>query len=189
VRACGRTTKPLFVRLSPATGPGGWDADATVGPARALELAARGVDLVDCSSGGAVPGVRIEPRPNYQVGFAERVRREAGVASGAVGQIATRTQADAIVAEGRADLVLLGKALLRDPYWPLHAARALGVGAALAAYTTPGRVGSTGAARARPCPTPVEEARLGRAGVDARAARSPRGRPGLRAPAPRAPAC
>ncbi len=125
VRAAWPVGKPLFVRVSASDwAPGGWDADATVRLAR--ELGGRGVDLIDCSAGGAVAGVRIEAYPNYQVAFAERVRREAGVASGAVGQIAGAHQADAIVAEGRADLVLLGRALLRDPYWALHAAQALG---------------------------------------------------------------
>lgn len=125
VRAVWPPAKPLFVRVSASDwAPGGWDADATVRLARAL--AAGGVDLIDCSSGGAVAGVQIEAYPNYQVTFAERVRREAGVASAAVGQIADPRQADAIVAEGRADLVLLGKALLRDPYWAVHAAEALG---------------------------------------------------------------
>jgi 2,4-dienoyl-CoA reductase-like NADH-dependent reductase (Old Yellow Enzyme family) len=126
VRANWPADRPLFVRLSASDWlPGGWDVVATVGLARSL--AARGVDLIDCSAGGAVPGVRIEPYSNYQVGFAERVRREAGVPTGAVGRIVDPHQADAIVAEGRADLVLLGKALLTNPYWPLHAARALGV--------------------------------------------------------------
>jgi 2,4-dienoyl-CoA reductase-like NADH-dependent reductase (Old Yellow Enzyme family) len=126
VRAVWPTAKPLLVRLSASDwAPGGWDADATVRLAR--RLADLGVDLVDCSSGGAVPGARVVPHPNYQVSFAERVRREAGVASGAVGQIADPRQADAIVAEGRADVVLLGKALLRDPYWPVRAAESLGV--------------------------------------------------------------
>ena len=125
VRAVWPPAKPLFVRVSASDwAPTGWDADATVRLARAL--AERGVDLIDCSSGGAVAGVRIAAYPNYQVTFAERVRREAGVASAAVGQIADPRQADAIVAEGRADLVLLGKALLRDPYWAVHAAEALG---------------------------------------------------------------
>ncbi len=125
VRAVWPGGKPLFVRLSASDwSPDGWDADATVRLARTL--AQRGVDLIDCSSGGAAAGARVVAYPNYQVGFAERVRREAGVASGAVGQIADPRQAEAIVAEGRADLVLLGRALLRDPYWVLHAAALLG---------------------------------------------------------------
>ncbi len=125
VRASLPATKPLIVRLSASDWvQGGWDADATV--RLAGELGERGVDLIDCSSGGAAQGARTKAYPNYQVGFAERVRREAGVASGAVGQIADPRQAEAIVAEGRADVVLLGRALLRDPYWALHAALTLG---------------------------------------------------------------
>lgn len=125
VRAVWPVGKPLFVRVSATDWvAGGWTDDDTV--RLAGELRDLGVDLIDCSSGGAVPGVAIPAAPNYQVRFAERVRREAGVASGAVGRITAAEQADAIVAEGRADLVLLGKQLLRDPYWTLHAARALG---------------------------------------------------------------
>jgi 2,4-dienoyl-CoA reductase-like NADH-dependent reductase (Old Yellow Enzyme family) len=85
------------------------------------------VDLVDCSSGGLVPGAHIPARPGYQVEFAERIRREAGMPTGAVGLITTPEQADAIIAEHRADLVLVARQLLRDPYWPLRAAKALGV--------------------------------------------------------------
>lgn len=120
--------KPVLVRVSATDWvDGGWSGDDTV--RLAGELRGAGVDLIDCSSGGAIAGVRIPVAPNYQVGFAERVRREAGVPSGAVGGIVAAAQADAIVAEGRADLVLLGKALLRDPYWPVHAARELGAAA------------------------------------------------------------
>lgn len=93
----------------------------------ARRLRSRGVDLVDCSSGGNVPQATIPIGPGYQVPFAERIRREAGIATGAVGLITTATQADAIVREGRADAVLLARQLLRDPYWPLHAAHELGV--------------------------------------------------------------
>ncbi|MDF1521262.1 MAG: oxidoreductase [Trueperaceae bacterium] len=125
VRAVWPDGKPLFVRVSASDWtPGGWTADDTVRLAR--ELASVGVDLIDCSSGGAIPGVAIAAAPNFQVGFAERVRREAGVASAAVGRIVDPAQADAIVAEGRADLVLLGKQLLREPYWALRAAQELG---------------------------------------------------------------
>ncbi len=126
VRRVWPDAKPLFVRVSATDWvEGGWHDDDTVRLAR--ELRGAGVDLVDCSSGGAIPGVAVPVAPNYQVRFAERVRREAGMPSGAVGGIVSAHQADAIVAEGRADLVLLGKALLREPYWALHAARALGV--------------------------------------------------------------
>jgi 2,4-dienoyl-CoA reductase-like NADH-dependent reductase (Old Yellow Enzyme family) len=117
---------PLLVRLSATDwAEGGWDEDETVALARLL--GARGVDLVDCSSGGLVPWARVPTGPGYQVRFAERVRREAGLATGAVGLITTPEQADAVVREGRADLVFLARELLRDPHWPLRAARALGV--------------------------------------------------------------
>jgi 2,4-dienoyl-CoA reductase-like NADH-dependent reductase (Old Yellow Enzyme family) len=117
---------PLFVRLSATDwADGGWDEAQTVELAR--RLAARGVDLIDCSTGGLVPGAKIPVGPGYQVRFAERVRREAGVATGAVGLITTPEQADAVVRAGQADLVLLARQLLRDPHWPLRAAKALGV--------------------------------------------------------------
>ena len=94
---------------------------------RAAQLRkAEGVDLIDCSSGGVVPGVKVPVAPGYQVPFAERIRREAGIATAAVGLITEPRQADQIVREGKADLVLMARELLRNPYWPLHAARALG---------------------------------------------------------------
>ncbi len=116
---------PLWVRVSATDwADGGWDAEQTVELARLL--AARGVDLVDCSTGGLVAGVKIPVGPGYQVEFAERVRRDAGIATGAVGMITTPEQADEIVRSGRADVVLLARQLLRDPYWPLRAGKALG---------------------------------------------------------------
>jgi len=116
---------PLLVRVSATDWvEGGWSGDDTVALARLL--APLGVDLIDCSSGGAVPDAKVPVGPGYQVPFAARVRREAGVPSAAVGLITDPAQADAIVREGEADLVLLARELLRDPYWPLHAARALG---------------------------------------------------------------
>jgi 2,4-dienoyl-CoA reductase-like NADH-dependent reductase (Old Yellow Enzyme family) len=116
---------PLFARLSATDWTdGGWDADQTVELARMLKE--DGVDLIDCSSGGNVAGARIPLGPAYQVPFAERVRREAGIATGAVGLITEAAQADAIIRDGKADLVLLARELLRDPYWPLRAARELG---------------------------------------------------------------
>jgi len=116
---------PVFIRLSSTDWvEGGWDIDQCVELAR--RLLARGIDLVDCSSGGAVPDAKIPLGPGYQVQFAERIRREAGVATGAVGLITEPHQADAIVRAGQADCVLLARELLRDPYWPLRAARELG---------------------------------------------------------------
>lgn len=119
---------PLFVRISATDwADGGWDLPQSVRFSAMLrEL---GVDLVDCSSGGLVPGVKIPVGPGYQVPFAEAIKREAGIATGAVGLIDEAAQAEEIVAGGQADAVLLARALLRDPNWALHAAEALGVDA------------------------------------------------------------
>ncbi|HZZ57149.1 MAG TPA: NADH:flavin oxidoreductase/NADH oxidase [Opitutaceae bacterium] len=125
VRAVWPDRLPLSVRLSCTDWvEGGWDIDQSVELARRLR--AEGVDLVDCSSGGTAPHAKIPIGPDYQVPFAERIRREAGVPTAAVGLITRADQANAIVAGGKADLVFLARALLRDPYWPLHAARELG---------------------------------------------------------------
>jgi 2,4-dienoyl-CoA reductase-like NADH-dependent reductase (Old Yellow Enzyme family) len=116
---------PLAVRVSSTDWvPGGWSEEDTV--RLAALLGAAGADLVDCSSGGLSPAQQVALGPGYQVPFAEAVRRETGMLTGAVGLITEPEQADEIVRSGRADLVLLGRGLLRDPYWPLHAARALG---------------------------------------------------------------
>lgn len=116
---------PLWVRISASDWvDGGWGPDEAVELARALR--SRGVDLVDCSSGGNAAGQRIPIGPGYQVAFAERVRREAGIATGAVGLITQPAQADTIVRSGQADCVLLAREMLRDPHWPLRAARELG---------------------------------------------------------------
>jgi 2,4-dienoyl-CoA reductase-like NADH-dependent reductase (Old Yellow Enzyme family) len=85
-----------------------------------------GVDLIDCSSGGSAAHAQVPLAAGYQVPFAERIRREAGILTGAVGLITTPQQADEIIRSERADLVLLAREFLRDPYFPLHAARALG---------------------------------------------------------------
>jgi 2,4-dienoyl-CoA reductase-like NADH-dependent reductase (Old Yellow Enzyme family) len=124
VRASWPERLPVFVRVSATDwAEGGWDLAQTVVLAR--HLADAGIDLVDCSSGGLVPHARIPAGPGFQVPFAETVRRESGIATGAVGFITDARQAEAIVASGQADAVLLARELLRDPYWPLHAARAL----------------------------------------------------------------
>lgn len=116
---------PLFVRISATDWvEGGWDLDQSVELAR--RLAARGVDVIDCSSGGAAPQAVIPVGPGYQVPFAARIRREAQVATAAVGMITSAPQADQIVRTGEADCVLLAREILRDPYWPLHAAHELG---------------------------------------------------------------
>jgi 2,4-dienoyl-CoA reductase-like NADH-dependent reductase (Old Yellow Enzyme family) len=115
---------PLFVRVSATDwADGGWDPESTVELAR--RLGGYGVDLIDCSSGGNVHGATIPIGPGYQVRFAEQVKREARIATGAVGLITTPAQANEIVASGQADCVLLARELLRDPYWPLRAAREL----------------------------------------------------------------
>jgi 2,4-dienoyl-CoA reductase-like NADH-dependent reductase (Old Yellow Enzyme family) len=117
---------PLFVRISATDWvKGGWDIDQSVFLAKQLKKI--GVDLIDCSSGFAVPREPVPFGPGFQVPFAARVRTEAGIASGAVGFITDPAQAEQIVATGQADVVLLARQMLRDPYWPLHAANALHV--------------------------------------------------------------
>jgi 2,4-dienoyl-CoA reductase-like NADH-dependent reductase (Old Yellow Enzyme family) len=119
---------PLFVRISATDwAEGGWTVDESVELAGLLRE--HGVDLVDVSSGGMVPYAQIPVGPGYQVGFAGRIRREAKIATAAVGMITDAEQANAIVAAGEADLVLLAREFLRDPYWPVHAAATLGGGA------------------------------------------------------------
>ncbi|MBV8939604.1 MAG: NADH:flavin oxidoreductase/NADH oxidase [Alphaproteobacteria bacterium] len=124
VRAVWPERLPLFLRISATDwAEGGWNDDDSVKLAAILH--GEGVDVIDCSSGGLVPHARIPLAPGYQVPFAERIKRECGIRTGAVGLITEPQQADAIVRGGQADLVLLARALLRDPYWPLHAAQAL----------------------------------------------------------------
>lgn len=116
---------PVFLRVSATDyAPGGLTADDQAETARAAHAA--GVDLVDVSSGGAVP-VPVPAYPAYQTEFARRIREVAGVPTAAVGLITTPELAEAIVRNGWADLVVLAREFLRNPYWPLHAARALGV--------------------------------------------------------------
>jgi 2,4-dienoyl-CoA reductase-like NADH-dependent reductase (Old Yellow Enzyme family) len=116
---------PLAVRLSCTDWtPGGWDIAQSVELSRRLK--AEGVDLIDCSSGANVPDAKIPVGPGFQVPFAEQIRREAGVATAAVGLITRADQAQEIISSGKADLVLLARALLSDPNWALHAARQLG---------------------------------------------------------------
>jgi len=117
---------PVWLRISSTDWVvGGWDVDEAVELARRVRE--RGIDLVDCSSGGLLLSQKIAIGPGYQVPFAERIRREAGIATGAVGLITTATQADEIIRNGQADCVLLARQMLRDPYWPMHAAQELGV--------------------------------------------------------------
>jgi 2,4-dienoyl-CoA reductase-like NADH-dependent reductase (Old Yellow Enzyme family) len=116
--------RPLFVRISATDWvDGGWDVEQSIVLCRHLKQL--GVDLIDCSSGGAVPNARIAVGVGYQTNFASEIRREAGIATGAVGMIVDPRQAEHILATGQADAVLLAREFLRDPYWPLHAADVL----------------------------------------------------------------
>jgi len=116
---------PLFVRVSATDWvEGGWDVDQTV--VFASKLKEIGVDLIDCSSGGNSLEQKIPAVPGYQVPFAERIRQECGIATGAVGLITEPEQANQLIVNEKADLVFLGRELLRNPYWPLHAALQLG---------------------------------------------------------------
>jgi 2,4-dienoyl-CoA reductase-like NADH-dependent reductase (Old Yellow Enzyme family) len=125
VRGVWPERSPLFVRLSATDWvPDGWDLDQSVELARRLRE--RGVDLIDCSSGGAVPNASIPFAASYQVPFAERIRHDARIPTGAVGLITTPSQAEDILARGQADCIVLAREMLRDPYWPLRAARELG---------------------------------------------------------------
>jgi 2,4-dienoyl-CoA reductase-like NADH-dependent reductase (Old Yellow Enzyme family) len=125
VRAQWPAHLPLFVRISATDWvEGGWSVDESVELARLFKP--RGVDLVDASSGGQVPNARIPVGPGFQVPFASRIRNQAGIPTAAVGLITDPGQANALIAEGKADLVFLAREMLRDPYWPLHAAAALG---------------------------------------------------------------
>jgi 2,4-dienoyl-CoA reductase-like NADH-dependent reductase (Old Yellow Enzyme family) len=112
---------PLFVRISATDWvEGGWNIDESVKLARMLKLA--GVDLIDVSSGGMVPGAKIPAGPGFQTPFAARIRREAEIPTAVVGIITDTAQADQIVRNGDADLVMPAREMLRDPYWALHSA-------------------------------------------------------------------
>lgn len=117
---------PLFTRFSMTDWKeGGWTIEESVELARILKK--DGVDLIDCSSGGNVTGVKIKIEPGYQVSLAERVKKEAGIPTAAVGLITTAQQAEEILRAGKADLVFMGRQMLRDPYFPLRASKELGV--------------------------------------------------------------
>ncbi len=116
---------PVLVRISATDWvDGGWDIEQSTQLASWLKDI--GIDLIDCSSGGTVPTAEMPLGPGYQTPFAETIRREAGIPTAAVGMITTPTQAEHIVRTGQADAVALARELLRDPYWPLRAARELG---------------------------------------------------------------
>jgi 2,4-dienoyl-CoA reductase-like NADH-dependent reductase (Old Yellow Enzyme family) len=118
--------RPLLVRLSTTDwlGSDGWTVEDSIALARRLRAA--GVDLVDCSSGGIAPHVAIDVGPGYQTVASARIRAEAAIPTAAIGVITEAAQAEHILRTGQADMVFLARALLRDPYWPLHAARELG---------------------------------------------------------------
>ncbi|HUQ96322.1 MAG TPA: NADPH dehydrogenase NamA, partial [Chitinophagaceae bacterium] len=125
VQAVWPATFPLFVRISASDWiDGGWTIDDSV--ALAAILKEKGVDLIDCSSGGNSASAKIPVAPLYQTGFAARIKKEAGILTGAVGLITTETEAEDILQNNEADLIFLARQLLRDPYFPLRAAAALG---------------------------------------------------------------
>ena len=144
VRAKWPERLPLLVRLSATDWvEGGWNVDETIELCRTLR--GLGVDLVDVSSAGLVPTAKIPAGPGFQTEFAARVRREAGIATATVGLITSPAQADHIVRTGQADMVLLGREILRNPYWPVNAAHALGLAASWPSqYLRAAPAGSTG---------------------------------------------
>lgn len=116
---------PLWVRISATDWlDNGWDIEQSI--ALSEKLKSLGVDLIDCSSGGILPGAKVPVGPGYQTTFAEQIRHQAMIQTGAVGLITAPEQADHIIRTGQADVVLLARELLRDPYWPLQAAKQLG---------------------------------------------------------------
>ena len=124
VRSAWPKELPLFVRISATDWiDGGWNIDESV--KLAAQLKPMGVDLIDCSSGGNVPHAKIPVGPGYQVTFAERIRRDAEIMTGAVGMITNPVQAEHIIRTQQADAVIMAREFLRDPYWPLRAAREL----------------------------------------------------------------
>ena len=117
--------KPLFVRISSTDWiEGGWDLDSSVKLAQLLKAGGK-VDLIDCSSGALAPQQKITIHPGYQVPFAQAIRSRAGIATGAVGLINAPDMAEQIIANGQADIIIMARAMLNDPYWPLHAAKVL----------------------------------------------------------------
>src|SRR5207248_4961168 len=125
VRSSWPKGAPLFVRISATDWvDGGWDLEQSIELARSLKQI--GVDLIDCSSGGTVPHAKIPAGPGYQTPFAHRIRHEAEILTGAVGMITSPVQAEQIIGTGQADAILIAREFLRDPYWPLRAAKKLG---------------------------------------------------------------
>jgi 2,4-dienoyl-CoA reductase-like NADH-dependent reductase (Old Yellow Enzyme family) len=125
VRSSWPKGAPLFVRISATDWvEGGWGLEQSIELARSLKQL--GVDLIDCSSGGTVPHAKIPAGPGYQTPFAERIRHEAKILTGAVGMITSPVQAEQIIGTGQADAIVIAREFLRDPYWPLRAAKELG---------------------------------------------------------------
>jgi 2,4-dienoyl-CoA reductase-like NADH-dependent reductase (Old Yellow Enzyme family) len=125
VRSVWPSELPLFIRLSSTEyAEGGWTEQDSIALAKIIKN--MDVDLVDCSSGGNIHGVKINLKPLYQTGFAESIKKGSGIRTGAVGLINTAQEAESIISENRADLVFMARELLRDPYFPLRAARELG---------------------------------------------------------------
>lgn len=117
---------PVFVRISCTDWvDGGWNLTQSIKFSSLLKD--KGMDLIDCSSGGILPGIKIPVSSGYQTEFAHRIKNEAGIRTAAVGLITQPAQAEHIITTGQADAVMLAREMLRDPYWPLHAARTLGV--------------------------------------------------------------
>ena len=129
VRAEWPDELPVFVRISATDWTdGGWQPESSI--ALAHHLSSYGVDLIDCSSGGIAPGIAIPAGPGYQVPFSQRIKDTVPMLTAAVGLITSPEQADQIIRNEQADLVLLAREMLRDPHWPLRAARVLGRDAA-----------------------------------------------------------
>jgi 2,4-dienoyl-CoA reductase-like NADH-dependent reductase (Old Yellow Enzyme family) len=126
VRGLWPDDKPVMVRISATDwAEGGWDMAGSLELVRSLKSI--GIDLVDVSSGGLVPTAAVPAAPGYQTGFAAELRRATGMMTSTVGMITDPVQAEHILVTGQADVVSIARELLRDPYWPLHAARTLGV--------------------------------------------------------------
>ena len=120
------TNLPLFVRISATDWTeGGWTIDDSISLSKILKD--KGVDLIDCSTGGNVTHVKIPVAPGYQVPFAEGIKKETGILTGAVGLITTPEQCEEILTTGKADMIFIAREFLRDPYFPLHAAKVLDV--------------------------------------------------------------
>ena len=126
IRSIIKEKWPLFVRISATDWvEGGWNGDDSDALAKILKE--EGVDVIDCSSGGNSHEQKIPVAPLYQVPFSERVKKETGILTGAVGLITTAQEAEQILEDQRADMIIMARQLLREPYFPLHAAKELGV--------------------------------------------------------------